>query len=90
MRQLQASLTWHTILARHRLGASLALASAAAIAAGTFALPVYEIYKVGEDPHWKPGLDLLKPFGLSLAFIPHWDNMEGGAGARYQPLLHGA
>ncbi|MCX6024768.1 MAG: cysteinyl-tRNA synthetase [Chloroflexi bacterium] len=80
VRQLQGSLTWHFIIARHRLGAALALASAATIAAGTFALPVYEIYKVGEDPHWKPGLDLLAPFGLRLAFVPHWDNAEGGAG----------
>lgn len=80
VRQLQGSLTWHIILARHRLGAALALASAAAIAAGAFALPVYEIYKAGEDPHWKPGLDLLAPFGLRLVFIPHWDNAEGGPG----------
>lgn len=80
VRQLQGSLTWHIIIARHRLGAALALASAATIAAGAFALPVYEIYKVGEDPHWKPGLDLLAPFGLRLAFVPHWDNTEGGPG----------
>jgi cyanophycinase-like exopeptidase len=80
VRQLQGSLTWDLIVARHRMGAALALASAATIAAGAFALPVYEIYKVGEDPHWKPGLDLLKPFGLSLAIVPHWDNAEGGAG----------
>ena len=31
--QLAGSLAWHTILARHRLGAPLVLASAAAIAA---------------------------------------------------------
>jgi len=80
VRQLQGSLAWHIMLARHRLGAALALASAAAIAAGAFALPVYEIYKAGEDPNWKPGLDLLAPFGLRLVFIPHWDNSEGGPG----------
>jgi len=40
---------------------------------------VYEIYKVGDDLHWCPGLDLLGPYGLSLAFVSHWDNKEGGA-----------
>jgi len=97
VRQLQGSLVWNIITARQRLGAALALASAATIAAGALALPVYEIYKVGEEPHWKAGLDLLAPFGLRLVFIPHWDNAEGGAGldtsrcfigrARYESLL---
>ena len=69
---------WHTILARHRLGAALVLASAAAIAASAYALPVYEIYKVGEDLSWKPGLDLLGPYGRSVAIVPHWNNHDGG------------
>jgi hypothetical protein len=59
-------------------GAHLVLASAAAIAVGRYALPVYEIYKVGEAPHWAKGLDLLGPYGLDLAIIPHWNNAEGG------------
>jgi hypothetical protein len=59
-------------------GAHLVLASAAAIAVGRYALPVYEIYKVGEAPHWVKGLDLLGPYGLDLAIIPHWNNAEGG------------
>ena len=79
VRQLQGSLAWHTLLARHRLGAAIILASAGAIAASVQALPVYEIYKVGDDPHWCPGLDLFGPYGLSLAFISHFDNTEGGA-----------
>jgi hypothetical protein len=54
------------------------LASAAVIAVGSQALPVYEIYKAGEDLHWKPGLDLLGPYGLPLVFIPHWNNSDGG------------
>ncbi len=58
-------------------GAHLVLASAAAIAIGRYALPVYEIYKVGETPHWVEGLDLLQPYGLNLAIIPHWNNAEG-------------
>ena len=52
VRQLRDSLAWHMVRSRHRLGAALALASAATIAAGAWALPVYEIYKVGEDTHW--------------------------------------
>ena len=78
VRQLTDSLAWQVIQARHRLGASLALASAASIAVGALSLPVYEIYKVGEDPHWKAGLDFFKPFGLSLVILPHWNNRDGG------------
>jgi hypothetical protein len=33
------------------------LAGTAAISAGRLALPVYEMFKIGEDPHWMPGLD---------------------------------
>jgi hypothetical protein len=79
VRQLQNSLAWHILQARHRLGASLVFASAAAIATGEPALPVYEIYKAGEDPHWKPGLDFWSPFGLALVVISHWNNQDGGA-----------
>ena len=80
VRQLQDSLTWQTAVACHRLGAALVLASAATVAAGAYALPVYEIYKVGEELHWQDGLDLLRPYGLSLTLIPHWNNSDGGAG----------
>jgi len=78
VRQLQDSLTWQTTVACHRLGAALVLASAATVAAGAYALPVYEIFKVGEELHWQAGLDLLGAYGLSLAFVPHWDNCDGG------------
>lgn len=78
VRQLKDSLVWHSVLSRHRLGAALAFSSAAVIALGVQALPVYEIYKVGEDPHWKPGLDFFDPYGLSLIFVPHWNNQDGG------------
>ncbi|HMQ51140.1 MAG TPA: cysteinyl-tRNA synthetase [Anaerolineae bacterium] len=77
-RQLRDSLTWQTMIARHRLGAHMIFASAATIASGYQALPVYEIYKVGEDLHWQPGLDFFAAFGLSLVFIPHWNNNDGG------------
>lgn len=78
VRQLRDSLAWQMLLARHRLGAALALASAATVAISTFSLPVYEIYKVGEDLHWKPGLDFFGLYGLPLVFIPHWNNNDGG------------
>jgi cyanophycinase-like exopeptidase len=79
IRQLHDSLAWYYLIARHRLGAILALASAATVAFSNFALPVYEIYKVGEDLHWIDGLDFFKLYGLQLVFIPHWNNQEGGA-----------
>ncbi len=79
VRQLQDSLAWHIMVARHRLGTAMIMASAAIIAAGAQTLPVYEIYKVGEDIHWVRGLDFFGPYGLPLVFISHWDNTEGGA-----------
>lgn len=78
VRQLRDSLTWQTAIACHRQGAALVLASAATVAAGAYTLPVYEIYKVGEELHWREGLDLLGPYGLTLTFIPHWNNSDGG------------
>jgi cyanophycinase-like exopeptidase len=77
-RQLKDSLAWDIVRARHRLGATLIFASAATIAVGAHALPVYEIYKVGEDVHVKPGLDLFDDYGVTLSIIPHWNNAEGG------------
>ena len=42
-------------------------------------MPVYEIYKVGEEPRWENGLDLLGILGIHAAVIPHFDNAEGGS-----------
>jgi hypothetical protein len=78
VRQLRGSLTWQTLVACHRLGTAVALASATAIASGALALPVYEIYKVGEDLHWLEGLDFFGPYGLRLTVMPHWNNQDGG------------
>jgi hypothetical protein len=78
VRQLQGSLAWQVLLARHRLGVALAMASAAVVAISAYALPVYEIYKVGEELHWKTGLDLFGSYGIPLVFIPHWNNNDGG------------
>lgn len=77
-RQLRGTLAWDIIRARHRLGATLVFSSAATISIGAWALPVYEIYKVGEEVHVKDGLNLFSDFGMNLTFIPHWNNAEGG------------
>ncbi len=79
VRQLRESLAWHTLQAAHRQGATIVFASAATLAASARTLPVYEIYKVGDDLHWRDGLNFLAPFGLPLVLIPHWNNAEGGA-----------
>jgi hypothetical protein len=78
VRQLCDSLAWHTLCARHRLGAALIFASAVTLAASAMTLPVYEIYKVGEELHWKCGLDFFRPFGLPLIVVSHWNNSDGG------------
>ena len=60
-------------------GGILTMASAAALTVGTVTMPVYEVYKVGEEPRWLEGLDLLGPAtGLRAAVVPHYDNAEGG------------
>ena len=60
-------------------GGTVLLGSAAAVTAGTHAIPVYEIYKVGAAPHWVEGLDLLGSLtGLRAVVVPHYNNAEGG------------
>jgi len=78
IRHLKDTLAWDVIRARHRLGATLIFASAATISIGAHALPVYEIYKVGQDVHVVDGLNLFADFGLHVSFIPHWNNADGG------------
>jgi cyanophycinase-like exopeptidase len=60
-------------------GTAIYVSSAATIAMSAFSVPVYEIFKVGVEPYWNDGLDLLGPFGMRLALVPHWNNSEGGA-----------
>ena len=62
-----------------RTGGCLTFASAAAVTLGPLALPVYEIYKAGEPPHWLEGLDAMGAVGLPAVVIPHFDNAEGGS-----------
>ena len=60
-----------------RDGGIVTFASAAALTLGRFTLPVYEIYKVGEDPRWLDGLNILGAIGINAALIPHYNNAEG-------------
>ncbi len=78
LRQWQGTLVPPLLAEKLALGGALTFASAAALTLGAVTVPVYEVYKVGEDPHWVPGLDLLAAIGLHVALIPHYDNAEGG------------
>jgi cyanophycinase-like exopeptidase len=68
------------LLARRLAGGGVVVfASAAALTLGSHTVPVYEIYKAGEEPCWVPGLDLVREAtGLPAVVIPHYDNAEGG------------
>lgn len=60
-------------------GGCVVFSSAAALTMGRYTVPVYEVYKVGAEPLWLDGLDLLAPvLGPDVAVIPHYDNAEGG------------
>jgi hypothetical protein len=61
-----------------RLGGSVTFSSAAVLTMGVATVPVYEIYKAGEDPFWLEGLDVLATAGIRAAVIPHYNNAEGG------------
>jgi cyanophycinase-like exopeptidase len=78
LKHLQDSLAFKKIISAFENGASVSFASAMAIAAGKYCLPVYEMYFAGHDPSWLPGLDFLGRWGLNLTIIPHWNNTEGG------------
>ena len=60
-------------------GGTVTFASAAALTLGVVTVPVYEIYKCGQEPAWAEGLNLLERLtGLRAAVVPHYDNAEGG------------
>ena len=61
-----------------RAGGCITFASAAACTLGPFALPVYEIYKVGEGVRWLEGMNLMAEAGLPAVVVPHFNNAEGG------------
>ncbi len=79
VKNLNHTLLINKIIERVKSGPSLILASAATIAFSHFALPVYEIYKVGEDLHWADGLDFYDAVWQRATIIPHFNNNEGGA-----------
>ena len=59
-------------------GGIIAFSSAAALTFGSHAIPVYEIYKVGEKPKLIPGLNLLNFLHKETLVVPHFNNKEGG------------
>ena len=59
-------------------GGCVLFSSAAALTLGRYTVPVYEIYKVGAEPEWLDGLNLVSFLGPEVAVIPHYDNAEGG------------
>jgi cyanophycinase-like exopeptidase len=59
-------------------GGSLTFASAASLTVGSWTIPVYEIYKVGEGLRWVEGLNILGHSGMDVAVVPHWNNTSGG------------
>lgn len=59
-------------------GGVVCFSSAAALTLGRFTAPIYEIYKVGSDPFWLDGLNVLELAGIKAAVVPHFDNAEGG------------
>ena len=61
-----------------RAGGCVTFASAAACTLGPFALPVYEIYKVGDRLRWLEGMNLMAEVGLPAVVVPHFNNAEGG------------
>jgi len=78
LRQWTGSPIPDVLRAKIREGGAVTFASAAALTLGRFTVPVYEIYKAGEEPRWLDGLDVLSEIDLKVAVIPHYDNTEGG------------
>src|SRR5260221_3444263 len=71
------SKVWSAVLDRWREGAMLVFASGAAVTLGQLAIPVYEIYKCGQDVAWIEGLDVLGEAGIRAVVVPHWNNNSG-------------
>lgn len=74
-RELGIDQALHALLQR----GSVVMASAAAMSLGSKVMPVYEMYKVGADPYWLDGLDVLgKATGINAAVVAHFNNTQGG------------
>ena len=79
LRQWRQSLVPTLLDEKLATAGAVTFASAAALTMGIVTVPVYEIYKVGADPEWADGLDVLgTATGLRAAVIPHFNNAEGG------------
>ena len=78
LRQWHATLVPKMLAEKLHSGGCVTFASAAALTLGVATVPVYEIYKAGEEPRWLDGLDLLGEIGIRAAVIPHYNNAEGG------------
>ncbi len=78
LKNWKGSPLWEAIIDAYLKGTDLLFASAATITLGHYSLPVYEIFKAGNDPHWVEGLDLLGMYGLNVAVVPHYNDNSGG------------
>lgn len=78
LRQWSGTAIDDVLRAKLRTGGIVTFASAAALTLGRRTLPVYEIYKVGEDPRWLEGLDVLSELEINAVVVPHYNNAEGG------------
>ena len=78
LRQWEGTPVPDVVRTKLRSGGAVTFASAAALTLGRYTVPVYEVYKVGQDPYWLEGLDVLAAIDLEVAVIPHYDNTEGG------------
>jgi cyanophycinase-like exopeptidase len=78
LRQWSGSNVASSIIDKLMNGGIVTFASAAALTLGKVTVPVYEVYKVGQDVQRLDGLDVLSAIGMNAAVIPHYDNAEGG------------
>lgn len=79
LRQWSSTLVPKVLAEKLHTGGCVTFASAAALTLGAVTVPVYEIYKAGEELRWLDGLDLLGEIGIPAAVIPHYNNSEGGS-----------
>jgi peptidase E len=77
LRQWSGSSVARIMIDKLNNGGIVTFASAAALTLGKATVPVYEVYKVGQDVQALEGLDILAAIGINAALIPHYDNTEG-------------
>ena len=77
LRQWSGSSVARIMIDKLTNGGIVTFASAAALTLGKATVPVYEVYKVGQDVQALDGLDILAAIGINAAVIPHYDNTEG-------------